>query len=57
MLRKRFPLSTTKPTYHYSCNIGVSMDQISGDLNLDKALVLADALEDEELVRKLRMNK
>jgi hypothetical protein len=35
----------------------VSMGYVAGDFNLDKALQLADALEDEELVRKLRMKK
>lgn len=35
----------------------VSMGHVAGDFNLDKALALADALEDEELVRKLRMKK
>jgi 3-methyladenine DNA glycosylase Tag len=34
-----------------------NMGQVAGDFNLDKALQLADALEDEELVRKLRMKK
>jgi hypothetical protein len=35
----------------------VSMGHVAGDFDLDKALALADALEDEELVRKLRMKK
>ncbi len=35
----------------------VGMGHVAGDYNLDKALQLADALEDEELVRKLRMKK
>ena len=35
----------------------VSMGHVAGDFNLDKALALADALEDEELVRKLHMKK
>lgn len=35
----------------------VSMGHVAGDFNLDKALALADALEDEELVRKVRMKK
>ncbi len=35
----------------------VSMGHAAGNYNLDKALQLADALEDEELVRKLRMKK
>lgn len=35
----------------------VSMGYVSGGFNLDKALQLADALEDEELARKLRMKK
>jgi hypothetical protein len=35
----------------------VSMGHVAGNFNLDKALQLADALEDEELVRKLHMKK
>lgn len=35
----------------------INMGHVAGDFNLDKALQLADALEDEELVRKLRMKK
>ncbi len=35
----------------------VSMGHVAGNFNLDKALQLADALEDEELVQKLRMKK
>ena len=35
----------------------VRMGHVGGEFNLDKALQLADALEDEELVRKLRMKK
>ena len=35
----------------------VSMGQVAGDFDLNRALVLADALEDDELVRKLRMKK
>ena len=35
----------------------VSLGHVAGDFNLDKALALADALEDEELVRKLSMKK
>lgn len=45
--------STTKPYRLKS----VSMGYVASDLNLDKALQLADALEDEELVRKLYMKK
>ncbi len=45
--------STTKP-YRLK---PVSMCHVASDLNLDKALQLADALEDEELVRKLYMKK
>jgi hypothetical protein len=34
-----------------------SMGTVQGDFNLDKALSLAEHLEDEELTRKLAMNK
>jgi hypothetical protein len=34
-----------------------SMGQVAGGLNLDKALALAERLEDEEVARKLSMNK
>lgn len=35
----------------------VSMDEVTGPCDLDKALQLADHLEDEELVRKLLLRK
>jgi hypothetical protein len=35
----------------------INMGPVAGDFNLDKALQLADALKDEELVHKLRMKK
>ena len=35
----------------------VSLGHVASDFNLDKALQLADALENEELVRKLSMKK
>jgi hypothetical protein len=34
-----------------------SMGTVQGDFNLDKALALAEHIEDEELRRKLAMNK
>jgi metal-responsive CopG/Arc/MetJ family transcriptional regulator len=34
----------------------VSLGGVHGNLNLDKALSLADALEDDEIVRKLVIN-
>ncbi len=35
----------------------VSLGEVLGGLNLDKALSIADALEDEEIIRKLEMGK
>jgi hypothetical protein len=35
----------------------VSLGGVLGGLNLDKALSIADALEDEEIARKLEMRK
>ena len=35
----------------------VSLGGVHGSLNLDKALLIADALEDEEIARKLEMRK
>lgn len=35
----------------------VSMGEVAGNFDLDRALELAGALEDEELVRKLLMKK
>jgi len=35
----------------------VSMGHVGTEYDLDKALQLADTLEDEELIRKLRMKK
>jgi hypothetical protein len=35
----------------------VSLGGVLGGLNLDKALSIADALEDEEIARKLAMRK
>ncbi len=35
----------------------VSMGQVAGPYNLDKALLLADQIEDEEIARKLQMRK
>lgn len=35
----------------------VSLGGVRGGLNLDKALSVADALEDEEIARKLEMRK
>ena len=35
----------------------VSMGQVAGPYNLDKALLLADRIEDEEIARKLQMRK
>lgn len=35
----------------------VSMGQAAGPYNLDKALLLADRIEDEEIARKLQLRK
>lgn len=49
---KKMPIKTR--TYRLK---PVSLGHVAGNFDLDKALQLADALEDEELVRKLRMKK